>query len=374
MARLSEFLRYDTEQILAEWETFARSLPGGDRMPVESLRDHAKDMLGVIARDLDRGQTERQRTEKAKGRSDADEDTVPTAAQEHGAGRAESGFTVEQMVSEFRALRASVLRLWAARQTNAESGALEDITRFNEAIDQAIAESLAKYTQEIGQSKDRFIAILGHDLRTPIGAIMMSSQFVLEIGGLPEQSRGLVTQMERSARRMNQLVADLLEFTRTRFGDEIPVERAATEMSGILRNVVSEVAASYPESAVEVETTGDLAGHWDADRIHQALTNLVSNAVQHGNTARPIHVSAKGADAEVEISIHNDGAPIPSQELQRIFEGGRDAGGASGGDRRHLGLGLYIVHRIIKAHGGSVGVESTADAGTTFTVRLPRHA
>src|SRR4051812_47884318 len=168
MARLSSFIRQNIEPILDEWETFARSLPQGEAMNVGALRDHAKDMLAVIANDLDDPQTAKQQTDKARGESDARAGTVPTAAQEHGAGRAESGFTVAQMVAEFRALRASVMRLWSDTQQTARSEDLADMTRFNEAIDQAIAESITRYTEEIGQSKERFLAILGHDLRTPV--------------------------------------------------------------------------------------------------------------------------------------------------------------------------------------------------------------
>jgi signal transduction histidine kinase len=278
------------------------------------------------------------------------------------------------MVSEFRALRATVLRLWTARQAQAVASDLEDIMRFNEAIDQAIAESLSKYTQEVNQSKERFLAILGHDWRTPVGAIITSSRFVLDAGGLPEQSSVLVAQIERSARRMNQLVADLLEFTRTRFGDQIPIDRAPTDLSRILRNVVSEIAASYRSSKVDVATSGDLSGQWDEDRIHQALTNLLSNAVQHGARDGRIRVEATGSGDNVVISIQNEGSPIAGEQLARIFEGAAEAGGFAKRDRRHLGLGLYIVDRIVKAHGGTVEVQSTAEAGTTFTVRLPRHA
>ncbi len=148
-------------------------------MDVGALRDHARDMLAVIANDLDDPQTAEQQTDKAHGASDAGEDIVPTAAQEHGAGRAESGFTVGQMVAEFQ-LRASVMRLWSYRAKNARSEDLADMTRFNEAIDQAIAESITRYTQEIAQSKERFLAILGHDLQTPVGAIVTSTRFMLD--------------------------------------------------------------------------------------------------------------------------------------------------------------------------------------------------
>jgi signal transduction histidine kinase len=372
MPRLSDFIRENTEEILSEWETFARSLPMADSMDIVALRDHAKEMLGVIALDLDTPQTRWQQADKATGNRDASERTAPTAAQEHGAGRAESGFTVAQMVSEFRSLRASVMRLWAKRQRDVTATDLEDMTRFNEAIDQAIAESVTRHTHEIGVSKERFLAILGHDLRTPLGAIITSTKFMLDADELREPYLTLVTRVASSARRMNQMVADLLEFTRTRFGDSIPIVRTETDVRKILHDVVAEVAATYPSSTLQIETTGELLGQWDPDRLTQALTNLVGNAVHHGSERSPIRVAARGEPKEVVISVQNAGPVIPKKKLGQLFAAMKHARADGARDRRHLGLGLYIVDKIVAAHGGSVDVRSSTKQGTTFTVHLPR--
>src|SRR5688500_12628661 len=167
MPRLAQFIRDNTERILQEWETFARGLPLGGVMDVAALRDHAAQMLEVVARDLDEPQTADEQDSKARGLSDANRRVTVTAAQEHGSGRADSGFSVGQMVAEFRALRASVTRLWLNDDREEVATDMQDLIRFNEAIDQAIAESITRYSGEIGQSKERFLAILGHDLRTP---------------------------------------------------------------------------------------------------------------------------------------------------------------------------------------------------------------
>ena len=371
--RLSRFIRDNAEPILAEWETFARSLPGGGAMDVAALRDHAKEMLLAIAADLERPQSDRVQDEKARGERDAREVREATAAQEHGTGRAGSGFTVGQMVAEFRALRASVTRLWLAE---AQDGALTDLTdliRFNEAIDQAIAESVSRFSQALARTQERFLAILSHDLRTPLGAIITSTRFMLDAGGLEEPNRTLVARASSSARRMNQMVLDLVEFTRTRLDDAIPVVRAEVDGRRLVHDVVLEIAASYPDSVVQVETAGNLSGAWDADRLTQALTNLVGNAVQHGASAKPVRVSARGLADIVMLSVHNEGSPIPPEQQAAIFrEGERITGRAAATDRRHQGLGLFIVERIVAAHGGTVSVRSSLEEGTTFTIRLPR--
>src|SRR4051812_5195879 len=258
MSRLPAFIRDHTDQILSEWETFARTLETETPMDLAALRDHAKEMLGVVADDLDLPQTMREQSDKARGKRDAQTDGRQTAAQQHGAGRAVSGFTVEQMVSEFRALRASVLHLWMRECGEADAEDLEDLTRFNEAIDQAIAESITTYARGVRQSRDRFLAVLGHDLRTPIGAVMTSTEFLLDLGDLKEPHRGLIDQMHKSARRMNRLVGDLLELTRTRMGDSIPILRTKSDVGVLLQDVADEASASYPSHALEIRKTGDL--------------------------------------------------------------------------------------------------------------------
>ena len=371
--RLAAFIREHVEPILAEWETFARSLDTTGTMDVVALRDHAKQMLLIIATDLESPQSSQQQDEKAHGEHDAEGARLATAAQEHGTGRAGSGFTVGQMVAEFRALRASVTRLWLAEGAEQARTDLTDLIRFNESIDQAIAESVSRFSQSVAQTQERFLAILSHDLRSPLGAIITSTRFMLDVGTLEEPNRTLAGRALSSARRMNQMVLDLVEFTHTRLGDAIPVVRAEVDACRLVHDVVVEIAGSYPESNVHVETRGDLTGAWDADRLTQALTNLVGNAVQHGAPGTPIRVAAHGSAEEISLSVHNEGPTIPAEHQQAIFLEGRRIGGRDGqADRRHQGLGLYIVERIVAAHGGAVSVISSEAEGTTFTIRLPR--
>jgi signal transduction histidine kinase len=373
--RLADFILENRESILVEWEDFARTcVPASGGMDMTALRDHASEMLTVIAKDLKTPQDHLEQSEKSKGMAPAE--VSKTAAEKHGADRAESGFTTDQMVSEYRALRASVIRLWTKTQGKATADDLEDLTRFNEAIDQSLAESIVRYTQDLDNSKEMFLAILGHDLRTPLGAVMMSSQFMLETGELPEPHLELATRISRSATRMNHMVGALLDFTRSRLGGGIPVQRGQMDMGKAVQDAVGEIASIFPGRAIDVSAHGDLRGEWDLARITQVLTNLIGNALEHGleNTSVAVEVSGENAD-EVTVRVHNRGAAIPEDQLRGLFNPMKKSeSGAVGGNgpTGNLGLGLYIAERIVNAHKGTIEVDSSDADGTTFTVRLPR--
>ena len=363
------------EAIMSEWVAFARSLlTTADGMDLAMLRDHASEMLDTIAADLNTPQTYVQQADKSEGKSDAEPDSKApdTAAQSHGAARAQSGFTVEQMVSEYRALRATVTRLWIETSGELTRKDLDDLVRFNEAIDQALAESTSRFTQGLDLSKEMFLAMLGHDLRTPLGAIIGSAHIMVNTKDLPEVALKRAFLILNSSQRMNALVDDLLDFTRSRLGGGIPIVRAEMDIGKVCRQTVEEIAAMHPQRVLNFEATGDLQGQWDKARITQAFSNVISNAVQHGFGKTPINVVIRGDADEVALAVQNRGPVIPANELDQIFnpmyriEGDRPVA-----PRENLGLGLYITERIIAAHGGTIGVESSEDKGTTFTIRLP---
>jgi signal transduction histidine kinase len=318
--RLAEFISANTEPILLEWVAFAESCgPAARLMDDSALRDHALAMLHVIVADLRTAQSASEQSEKSKGNADSTAADPDTAAETHGADRAWSGFTVGEMVSEYRALRASVIRLWIKASGTLTGDDLSDLVRFNEAIDQAIAESITRYTEDLDHSKEMFLAVLGHDLRTPLGAVLMSSQFMLDTGDLVEPHRTLTARIARSASRMNEMVGDLLDFTRTQLGSGVPIVRAPMDLARMVRNAVDEVGAANPERSFEMSTTGNVAGEWDEARMSQALTNLLANAAQHGAAKWPISVHLRGEPDHVEIVVHNFGKVIPPSEIFGIF-------------------------------------------------------
>jgi signal transduction histidine kinase len=374
--RLHDFIDAKREQILVEWDSFAGTCaPASDTMDVKARRDHANQMLSAIAADLRTHQDAHEQAEKSKGQALSHPAAKLTAAEAHGAGRAESGFTIEQMVAEYRALRASVIRLWTREKGELMAGDIDDLIRFNEAIDQSLTESVAEFNENVETAKEMFLAILGHDLRTPLGAIYTSAKFMLDVDELEEPHRTLASRIASSATRATQMVGDLLDFTRSRLGGGIPVERGQANLGTIVRDVVDEIRAAHPGREVQVDTRKGGIGEWDAARISQALANLIGNAVEHGAPGTRVLIEL-GGDEDAVITIQNRGAVIPSDRLSGIFNPMKRSGApgqpSTYGPTGNLGLGLYIAERIVHAHEGKIEVESSEERGTTFTVRLPR--
>src|SRR5688500_16130565 len=362
--QLSGFIEQHMDEIVAEWEAFAHTLlPAAATMTSLALRDHAKPILQAIAREI--------RTDRVQDKSSAG-----TAATTHGALRHLSGFNLLQLGSEYGALRASVIKLWRSHLAKEHHGALDDLTRFNEAVDQALAESIASYAEELARSRDTFLAILGHDLRSPLSAVSMSGHYLSRAGMLEgKQELQAVARIQRGAAKMDAMIKDLLEYTRTRLGRGIPIVRQACNIGRICEAALDEMKAGHPDRAFRLQTSGELGGSFDSARLHQVFGNLLNNAVQHGAEDSPVILEAHGAPDTITVQVKNYGPAIPADALQVIFNPlvqvpATDDERTSGS----LGLGLFIARSIVLAHGGTLEVESSAAAGTVFTARLPRGA
>ena len=339
-------------------------------------RDHAQQMLVVICADLDTDQDDQESIEKSKGNAPAEAND--TAAESHAADRLESGLSIEELMAEYRAMRASVLRLWQNRVKGADELAVQDMLRFNEAIDQSLTESIARYSQLTRDTQNVFLAILGHDVRNPLGAISMGAQVLLLDATLSSKQRKIAERITTSTRRVNDIVSDLIDFSTSNLGGGMPIKPAPMDFGPQCTHIVEEIRAFHPEHHIKLELAGDLNVTWDRVRINQALSNLVANATQHGAKDQPIRVSVQGFDA-ITLTIQNMGEPMAPSHLRTLFDPAkriavRSASARAADDADHLGLGLYITRDIINAHGGAITVSSTLTEGTTFTVTLPRAA
>lgn len=376
--RLSTFIESQVDQIVAEWTSFARTmLPSAKTMNDLALRDHGRAILLAISEEMTTRQSEAQRTMKSKGSDPADEEKS-TAAATHGALRQIAGFDLVQLVAEFRAMRASVLSLWRKAEDSDGTGAqaIEEIARFNEGIDQALSESVVSYSAGVDASRDMFLAVLGHDLRGPLSVISMSNTLMTRPDLSQESRLKASMQIERATKSMSGLITDLLEFTRTRLGAGIPINGVACDLRAVCEEAVDSVRSSCPAREFVLGVEGALAVRGDVPRLHQALSNLLNNAVQHGERSKPIIVQAKADGAQAVVSVKNFGRSIPPEWMQNIFEPLVQAPSAAAEpderSRTSLGLGLFIAREIVRGHDGEISVESSTAAGTVFTIRLPR--
>jgi len=219
----------------------------------------------------------------------------------------------------------------------------------------------------VEEARERFIAILGHDLRTPLSAILMGVEL---LGDLPRPEADTVARIGRSAHRMEAMIRDVLDFARGRLGGGIPVVPRSIDLGQICRDLVDEMKQAYPARKISFEAVGELGGRWDPDRAEQVLSNLLGNAVKHG--VGPIVVTSRDEGNAVVTTIHNQGPPIPAALMPTLFDPFTGTSNDAKPGPQGLGLGLYIASEIVHAHGGTISVTSVEDEGTTFAIRWPR--
>lgn len=370
--RLADFIEANTEGILFEWETFARSLlPAAGGLDVAALRDHAEQILRTVARDLRTSQSSSEQSAKSRGEAVRPLHSLETAAQTHAVLRATGGFTMQQMVAEYRALRASVLRLWA-NEHDPGPDTLIDVTRFNEAIDQAVAESVDFFTLESERWRNVFLGVLGHDLRGPLNTILLTARLLAKLtDGTPVSEA--TARLIRGGSRMRELLDDLLDYSRSSLELGIPVAMVRMDLALACREEIELQRVAWPGNDIELATEGAMQGVWDASRLKQVLGNLVANAAKYGDPGTPITVRLAGSDDEVTVSVENTGPPISATEMPQLFDPlRRGARGDAEIERTSLGLGLFIVRQIVRSHGGTVSL-SSANGKTVFQVTLPRN-
>ncbi len=370
--KLHQFILENMEQILKEWVSFARSIQP-EKMTTKELRDHAEEMLRTIAKEVATSQTYDERHDDSVAREHNEEGD--TAAEIHADCRLMSGFSIDLLASEYRALRASVLKLWFADNTCNTQEQAEELIRFNEALDRALEESITRYTESMIMSQDIFLGVLGHDLRNPLSSIGAGAQLLMYGTDVDGRSTRLGSQMFTSVMRMNKMLDNLLNFTQSRIGGGLKIIHETVDLAQISNQVAEEFRLAHPDRNIYNETRGDCTGYWDAGRLSQAYQNLISNALQYGAAESAITITTTAFDDYIVFTVQNEGIPIPVESQRHIFdlmhriphvEDERNM-------KKNLGLGLYIVREIVTAHKGDISVSSTKEKGTIFRVQLPKN-
>lgn len=381
--QLADFILTHTEQILQEWEDFARTIePAAASMTTKALRNHAADMLKSIAADMATAQSSAEELAKSRG-LEARTAQMATGEQ-HGIARQESKFTIEQLASEYRALRSSVLRLWSQANGSPHAADMADIIRFNEAIDQLLASSVLSFAEATRKAmeaekdrKDQFLAMLAHELRNPLAPISAAAS-LLKIGRTDEAAVANASDIiGRQVAHMVTLVDDLLDVSRVTRGT-IELKREPLDLRQVIADAVEQVTPQIQarhHDLVVGEPPVPVPMHGDKKRLVQIVANLLTNAAKYTPEHGHIELRLDLQGDQAALAVADNGVGMAPDFVPHVFELFAQAERTSDRSSGGLGLGLALVKSLTELHGGTVACTSAGPGrGCTFTVRLPRQA
>ena len=354
---VSAHLRAESEEIVHRWEReIAGQLPQLARLERQAVIDHIPEFLVGLAAWLE--------GDEVSGRRGFD-----ALVHGHALQRLGHGVDLSTLTTEYQVLRLVILEeLLPLECTRPLIAAL---VRLNVGLDFAVNDAIRSYTRNRDEIRERFISILGHDLRPPLNAVALATATILSTPCNEPRHQRLAATSQRSADRMGRMIADVIDFAHAHLGGGIPAVPSACNMGLLCEEAAAELRMTHPERVILVATAGDLDGAWDRDRVLQAISNLIGNALQHGQG--PIEVSARASPdhAAVITVVRNHGPVIPAELVGRMFDPFRHGAASAARPRTSLGLGLYIVQQIAIAHGALCRVQSDAEA-TTFEIVWPR--
>ena len=360
---LPNFIHESLDDILAEWERECGDTPRGAEPAVRKL--HFGKVLKAVAEEMRRIRATEPAT--APGPLVAPpQASAPTAAPHSHA---------SQLVDDYASLRASVVRQWRRKHPAPSPADLDDLVHFNEAMDRSLAELAATFSPSPSRSQPQelFLGVLNHELRTSVASILMSAQ-VLTHRSTPGSPEAKAAQrILRSCQQLRQTLDALSDLTKVRLGEHLEIDRVHDDMGVLCRQALDAYARVDPERRVRLTADGDPSGDWDTARIREAVGGLLGNAARFASRGSVVTIAVDGRAADtVKVTVHGDGTPIDVEMLQTIFDPVA-RGESENATYAGLGLGLFIVRKVVDAHGGQVTVAASKADGTTFTVVLPRH-
>jgi signal transduction histidine kinase/ActR/RegA family two-component response regulator len=378
---LPNFILEQTDTILQEWDRFARTVePVASDMTAKEIRNHAAEMLKCIANDLLTTQSRQEEIDKSYGHEPR---TLQIEAGElHGLARLDSRFTIEQLASEYRALRSSVLRLWKEAITTLTSTDIEDMARFNEAIDQLLAASIfsfAKATREALEAektrRDQFLAMLAHELRNPLSPISAAATLLK----MAKSNDPVVTNagniIARQVKHMATLVDDLLDVSRVTRGI-VELKLEPLDLRQVIHDAVEQVAplmSARQHALIVAELHEPIAMLGDKERLVQIITNLLTNAAKYTPEGGHVEVKLDQYEGQIAIVIQDNGVGMTPDLIPHVFDIFAQAERTSDRTTGGLGIGLALVKSLVELHGGKVTCASEGRGkGSTFTIWLPK--
>ena len=371
--RLADFIEENEEAIVSDWEDFARTSWSGDVPDRTELRDNASGMLAAVTVDMRKLQSAMEQRHRSEG-TGAGNVMLDGAAQRHAKERIDSGFDVVQVVAEFRALRASVMRIWEESHPAPHAEQVRDLIRFNEAIDQLVAISVESYRARVEQGRRLYMGIISHDLRQPLCSVRLLVSALIRTGNTIE-SPPMLAKIQQSVESMDALVRDLVDLGNIRPGSKMTIYPQSLDLRELAGEVMLQTESANPMRSFTLETEGDLYGDWDGMRVRQMLKNLLGVAAQYGGEGATVALVVRPTadDDAVEMVVRTHGRRIPAEVLEMLFEGPlRERATGRSSAPGYLGLELYISREIVRAHQGEITAVSTAEGVTTFKAVLPK--
>ena len=357
---LPHFIHESLDEILAEWE---RDHAGGGAAEPAARREHFAKVLRAVADEMKR----------FPGTTPAGSPPPSPTPERAGAANGAPHSQASELVSDYASLRTSVVRQWRRKHPSPSPSDLDDLMRFNEAMDRSLAELTATFSPSESQPQALFLGVLNHELRTSVASILMSAQVLMHRSTPGSPEARAAQRILRSCEQVRQSLDALSDFTKVRLGEHLEIERRHEDMGVLCRQAVDAFARVDAERKIRLDSEGDPVGEWDKRRIPEAIGGLIANAARFASrgSAVTIAIDGHGADA-VTVTVHGDGTPIDVDTLQTIFDPVARVE-SENATYAGLGLGLFIVREVVDAHNGQVTVEASAGSGTTFTVVLPRH-
>ncbi|HEU0034955.1 MAG TPA: sensor histidine kinase [Kofleriaceae bacterium] len=348
-------LRTHKQAIAKRWEReVLRDVPALSSLTRSALVDHMPEFLEGLAAWIE-------------GDVESAHAAFRALAEGHALQRHSSGIDLATLTGEYVTLRRVILEKLI--EISGPEELAKSLVSLEGGIDYAVHEAVRRYSEARDHVRERFIGILGHDLRDPLTAVMMSATLLQDMP-LGDKQAQLVERVTRGARRIERMIDDVLDFARGRLSGGIPITPTLVDMTEICAAAIDEARALGPARDMKLEHHGDLRGFFDRDRVRQALANLLANARIYGTGDVILRAWERDDHHAVFTSVHNTGPVIPPDMLKQIFEPFTRTGTQARG--QGLGLGLYIVEQIAIAHGGVCRATSSEEEGTTFTIEWPR--
>lgn len=289
-------------------------------------------------------------------------------SEEHGGERARlSNYDPSDLIKEYQIFRLALFEILQNQNHILQEAERMAINHF---IDQSIRNAVSSFELVQLQIREQFIATLTHDLRNPLGAAAMAAELIIDELDNPKEIAFLVSKVRDNLKRANRMIQDLLDTNLVHTGARLNLEISKADVFEVLNEVTKDLSLIHgPRFIINGYS---IFGFWDCNYLMRAFENLCSNAIKYGDSNSPITVSVKENHERVIVSVHNRGEPIPIEEQETIFQAYRRAHAARYGQQKGWGLGLPLIRAVAEAHGGSVGLTSTVEKGTTFTIDIPK--